>query len=139
MKKLIILAIIALFTQGAIAQSTKTAAKAKKVNTPKKPEWEMKQYFLVFLKKGPNRTHDSITAQTIQKGHIGHLDSLYKAGKLDIAGPLGDDGEIRGICVYNVANIEEAKKLAELDPAVRSGRLIVEIHPLWAARDSKLR
>lgn len=137
MKNLFIASLLLLTTISAAAQ---TKSKGKKTAAkPVKKEWEMKQYFLVFLKKGTNRSQDSVTAGKIQTGHLRHLDSLYNVGKMDLAGPLGDDGEIRGICIYNVATLEEAKKLAESDPAVRSGRLIVEIHPLWAAKDSKLR
>ncbi len=108
------------------------------VDTTEK-KWEMKQYFMVFLKSGPNRTQDSVTAAQIQAGHMKHMDDMYKAGKLDIAGPFADKGNIRGICVYNVATLEEVQKLVELDPAVKAGRLIAEIHPWWAAKTSTLR
>lgn len=140
MKRLLFLgALVILFGAVNAQTSQKPKAKAKPKSNAKNQEWEMKQYFIVFLKKGPNRSHDSLTASKIQAGHLHHFDSLYAAGKLDIVGPLGDDGEIRGICVYNVATIEEARKLAEMDPAVRSGRLIVEVHPWWAAKGSVLR
>lgn len=102
-------------------------------------KYEMKIYYMVFLKKGPNRTQDSTTAAKIQEQHIAHLTKMAEAGKMDICGPLMDDGEIRGICIYNVATKEEAEKLASEDPAVKSGRLIVEVHPLYAAKNSTLK
>jgi uncharacterized protein YciI len=107
------------------------------ISSPKKPE--MKQYFVVFLKKGPKRDQDSATAAKIQEAHLKHLKAMSDAGKMDIAGPFGDDGDIRGICIYNVATAEEAKKLAEADPVVMSGRLIVEVHPFYGMPGARLK
>lgn len=100
---------------------------------------EMKTYYLVFLKKGPKRDQDSTTSAEIQKGHMAHLNKMYNEGKMDLAGPIMNEGDIRGICVYNVKNMDEAKALAESDPAVRSGRLIVEILPWYSQKGAKLR
>ncbi len=99
----------------------------------------MKKYFIVFLKKGPNRNQDSATAAKIQEAHLKHLKAMGDAGKMDIAGPFEEDGDIRGICIYNVATLEEAKKLAEEDPAVKSGRLIVEVHAFYGMSGSRLK
>ena len=98
----------------------------------------MQQYFICFLKTGPKRDQDEETAAQIQKAHLAHLDKLAKEDKICMAGPFGDDGEIRGITVFRVATLEEARALANADPAVKAGRLQVEIHPWWAARGSKL-
>lgn len=100
---------------------------------------EMKTYFLVFLKEGPNRSQDSATAAEIQKGHMAHLTKMYNEGKMDLAGPMMDDTKLKGICVYNVENLETAKSLAESDPAVKAGRLIVEVHPWYSMKGAKLR
>jgi uncharacterized protein YciI len=100
---------------------------------------EMKTYYMVFLKKGPNRTQDSLTAAMIQDGHMAHLVKMGNEGKLCMAGPFGDDGDIRGICVYNVNSEAEARQLASDDPAVKSGRLILEIHPWYAMKGSSLK
>lgn len=99
---------------------------------------EMKTYYLVLLKKGINRMQDSATAAAIQEGHMAHLNKMAAAGKMNVAGPLMEDSDIRGICIYNTASLEEAKQLAEEDPAVRSGRLVVEIHPWYAMKGSCL-
>ncbi|MBS1659190.1 MAG: hypothetical protein JST18_13975 [Bacteroidetes bacterium] len=100
---------------------------------------KMKVYYMVFLKKGPHRDQDSVTAAKIQEGHIAHLTKLAGEGKIDLNGPFMDDGEIRGISVYNVASAEEAIKLASEDPAVKSGRLIVEVHPWYSWQGSSLK
>lgn len=98
----------------------------------------MQQYFIVFLKKGPNRSQDSTEAALLQQQHMAHLNRMAKEGYMSLAGPFGDDGEIRGIAVYNTPTLEMADSLAKADPMVKAGRLKVEIHPWWAAKGGKL-
>ncbi len=97
-------------------------------------KYEMKTYYLVFLKKGPNRNQDSVTTAKLQEQHLAHLNKMAETGKMDICGPLLDEGDIKGICIYNVATKEEVEKLANEDPMVKAGRLIVEIHPFYSAK-----
>lgn len=99
----------------------------------------MKTYYLVFLKKGPNRSQDSIALERLQENHLAHLTKMASTGKMDLAGPLLEDGDIRGICVYNTTTMEEAWNLASADPAVVAGRLIVEIHPWYSMKGACLK
>lgn len=99
----------------------------------------MKKYFLVLLKSGENRAQNTEEAQQIQRGHMAHMDSLAALGQLDIAGPMGDEGELRGIVVLRVPTMERAQACTDADPAIQSKRLIAEIHPWWAAIGSTLR
>ncbi len=69
----------------------------------------------------------------IQKQHLAHLTKMADAGRLVLAGPLLDDGTIRGLLIYKAASIEEARAWAEADPAIKAGRLKVEMHP-WMVR-----
>lgn len=98
----------------------------------------MKQYFLCLLKIGPNRDQDQATSEKIQTEHLAHLEKLAGDGKICMVGPMGDKGDLLGIAIYNVTTQKEAEKLAKADPAVKAGRLLVEIHPWWAAVGSKL-
>jgi uncharacterized protein YciI len=50
-------------------------------------------------------------------------------GKLNVAGPFLDDGEMRGIYIFDSGNEDEVRKLVEADAAVKAGRLTYEIHP----------
>lgn len=102
-------------------------------------KYEMKTYYLVFLKKGENRTQDSTTVSRLQEQHMAHLTKMADSGKMDICGPLLDDGDLRGICIYNVATKEEAEKLANEDPMVKAGRLKVEVHPFYSAKGVSLK
>ncbi len=99
----------------------------------------MQQYYMVFLKSGATRSQDSTEAAELQKKHLEHLSWLYEEGYTSLTGPMGDDGDIRGIVVFNTATQKEADSLANLDPMVKAGRLKVEIHPWWAAKGGKLR
>jgi len=99
----------------------------------------MQQYFIAFLKRGPNRSQNKAETDSLQALHIEHLGRMYEEGFADISGPFGDDGDIRGITVYNTPTLEIADSLANLDPMVHSGRLVIEIHPWWAAKGFPLR
>ncbi|WP_149273371.1 YciI family protein [Pareuzebyella sediminis] len=99
----------------------------------------MQQYFIAFLKRGPNRSQDKEEADSLQRLHLAHLGKMYKEGHADISGPFGDDGDIRGITIYNTPTQEVADSLANSDPMVKAGRLVIEIHPWWAAKGFGLR
>ncbi|MUP45027.1 hypothetical protein E0K83_04625 [Gramella sp. BOM4] len=99
----------------------------------------MQQYYMVFLKSGPTRSQDSTEAAELQKQHMAHLSRMYEEGYTSLTGPMGDDGELRGIVVYNTPTMEEADSLAKLDPMVKAGRLVVEVHPWWVAKGGKLK
>jgi uncharacterized protein YciI len=54
---------------------------------------------------------------------------MAREGHMVAAGPFGDqeDERLRGLALYRVGSIEEARRLAEADPAVEAGRLEVEV------------
>ncbi|QIE59803.1 hypothetical protein G5B37_09570 [Rasiella rasia] len=99
----------------------------------------MQQYFMAFLKAGPNRSQNQAEADSLQRLHLEHLGSMYAQGFADISGPFADDGEIRGVTIYNVPTLKIADSLANMDPMVQAGRLEIELHPWWAAKGFPLR
>jgi len=99
----------------------------------KADEYGMRHYVMAFLKKGPNRNQDSATAEKLQSAHMANIKRMADEGKLCVAGPFMDDTDIRGIYIFNVGTIEEAKKLTESDPAIQAGRLIMELHPWYGS------
>lgn len=99
----------------------------------------MQQYFIAFLKKGTTRSQTKDEADSLQTLHLQHLQKMYNLGYADISGPFGDDGDIRGITIYNVPTLQMADSLANSDPMVKAGRLVIEIHPWWAAKGFPLR
>jgi uncharacterized protein YciI len=93
----------------------------------------MKRYVMAFLKSGPNRNHDSITAVNLQRAHMNNIQRMAEEGSLIIAGPFLDDGDLRGIYIFNVESIEEARELTATDPAIQAGRLEMELHPWYGS------
>ncbi len=67
--------------------------------------------------------------QEIQAAHLAHLRRMAREGHLVVAGPFDDQDDLgkRGLALYRVGGVEEARRLAEADPAVRAGRLKVEV------------
>ena len=109
------------------------------VNEETKDTVLMQQYFIAFLKRGPNRSQNKEETDSLQALHMAHLGKMYDEGYADISGPFGDDGDIRGITIYNTPTLEIADSLANSDPMVKAGRLAIEIHPWWAAKGFPLR
>lgn len=96
-------------------------------------EYGMKKYVIAFLKAGPNRDQDSLTAVRLQQAHLANIQKLAKEEKLALAGPFLDNGDLRGIYIFDVESVEEAKKLTETDPAIQAGRLTMELHPWYGS------
>lgn len=113
------------------AVETKDTATIAK-DTPK--YGEMKTYWLVFLLKGPNRTHDSATAARIQRAHLANIDRLAQEGKIIMAGPMGYNKDLRGIFIMDCKDSTEAAGYIKTDSAIITGRLRFEIHPWWTAK-----
>lgn len=100
-----------------------------------KMEWTMKKHHLVLLKKGPQTGQSAEEAQKIQLEHLWHLRRLLDEGKMVAVGPMMANNEIRGVSVFKTESLEEAKAWAEADPAVKAGRLVVEIYPWLVAKE----
>lgn len=117
----------------AVAQEQKLAYDSTLAKKLGADELGMRQYVLVFLKKGPNRLTDSLARVKLQKAHLENIGRLAKMGKLILAGPFMDNQEIRGIYLFAVSSVEEAKELTQTDPAVKAGSLIMELHPWYGS------
>ncbi|MGH9867050.1 MAG: YciI family protein [Candidatus Polarisedimenticolia bacterium] len=95
-------------------------------------------YFVVLLKAGPSWTPDMTPEiEKLQQAHLDNIRKLHDAGKLVLAGPFLDDGDLRGMLVLTAATLEEARQVAGTDPMVKSGRLLADIHPWMGPREIK--
>ncbi len=100
------------------------------------PEYEMTTYYVAFLYRGPAWSPEETPERAkIQEGHMANIRKMAETGKLLVAGPFTDDGELRGLFVFRTGTLEEAKAMAEQDPAVKAGRLRLEWHPWFAAKN----
>ncbi|NSL90626.1 YciI family protein [Chitinophaga solisilvae] len=95
----------------------------------------IKCYWMVLLKKGLHRDQPAAEAEKIQQDHMKNINYLAKSGKLILAGPFGNEGELRGIFILNCKDSLEAANLAAEDPAVKAGRLNFEILPWWTEKN----
>ena len=133
-----------------VIETSKTAGIEKKIQRLKNEGYEvfsyeegdttylMQKYYLVFLKTGPKRDQDSTETAILMKKHLAFLERMGMEGYASLIGPIGVDGDIRGIAIYNVPTLREADSLSRLDPMVKAGMLKVEIHPWWTAKGGKL-
>ncbi|MEQ8358588.1 MAG: YciI family protein [Cytophagales bacterium] len=88
-------------------------------------DYGMKKYVMAFLKKGPKRSEDKEERAKLQRAHLDNITKLADEGKLVLAGPFFGEGEIRGIYIFDVQSIQEAKELTSTDPAIRAGSLVM--------------
>ena len=98
---------------------------------PTKPI-RLTQTYIAFLTRGDKWTPERTPAtEELQKGHMANMSRLAEMKKLVAAGPFGDNGRLRGIFVFRVGSLEEAKALTATDPAVQAGRFAIAIYPWW--------
>lgn len=90
----------------------------------------LEKYSLLLVHQGNKWDLKSPVPQDLVKQHLSYLMGLMQQGKLALAGPFHDDGELKGIFIYSVP-MDEAMKLEAEDPMVKNGFFKIEGHP-WA-------
>jgi uncharacterized protein YciI len=96
-------------------------------------DYGMKKMVIAFLKRGPNRDLDSLRAAQLQSAHMENIGKLAEEGKLLVAGPFFGDSDLRGIYIFDVNSIDEAKQLTNTDPAIKAGSLVMELHEWYGS------
>ena len=96
------------------------------------------EHTIVFLVRAPNAPplgEDEL--DRLQVEHLTYLRGLKRHGVLIANGPLAEqtDERMRGISIY-VVPLAEALELANADPMVRAGRLVIEGARWWTATGS---
>ena len=148
MKNLLELSIIPLFLFSCAVQPKEQEAKSLQPVTPiifdqkladslGADERGMKNYMLVILKTGPNdsKITDKSERAELFKGHFSNMTAMEKAGKLKMAGPFATKNSLgyRGIFLLDVKTEDEANKLLQNDPTIKSGVFDVEILPWYGS------
>ncbi|MBK9450245.1 MAG: hypothetical protein IPN95_12705 [Bacteroidetes bacterium] len=130
------------FAVGGLAQSA-----APKAPEPREFEmkdgdttYTMRRYVMVLLYRGKKANKiPKDQLDKIQEGHMANISKLAAEGKLLVAGPMGDDTDLRGIFILDCESVEEAATLVDTDPAVMAGRLRAEYHTWWTARGTVIK
>ena len=96
-------------------------------------DYGMRKYVLVILKTGPQTMPKGPQRDAMFKGHFANMERLAKEGKLALAGPFDGEGGWRGLFVFAVPDIEEAKKLVATDPVIVNGEMVAEYHKYYGS------
>lgn len=93
----------------------------------------MRPYVFVLLRTGPNRMPAGPERDAMFKGHFANINRLAAEGKLALAGPYDGAEGWRGLFVFAVADVDEARRLVATDPVVSSGEMTPEFHRWWGS------
>ena len=97
-------------------------------------EYGMKNYVLVILKTGENKTTDKEELNKLFRGHMENIQRLVKEGKLIVAGPFGENNLTwRGLFIFDVKTVEEARELVQTDPAIKAKLFDVDLVPWYGS------
>jgi uncharacterized protein YciI len=125
--------VLAAFCSAAFAQDHNfDAGLAKRLGAD---ENGMRNYVLCILKTGPKDAEiKGDERNRIFEGHFANIGRLAAEGKLAVAGPFGkNDKNYRGLYIFNVATLEDAEKLVQLDPAVKAGIFVPDLTPWYGS------
>jgi uncharacterized protein YciI len=65
---------------------------------------------------------------------MANIRKMAATGKLIVAGPFTDNGDLRGMFIFKEITIEQAREMVDADPAIQARRLVVRLHPWFAAK-----
>jgi uncharacterized protein YciI len=91
---------------------------------------DLEAFELVLLRRpagAPDYTDEEL--ERIQREHLAYHAGLRESGHVVTNGPVAGqpDPSLRGLAIYRTGSLERSRQLAGDDPAVRAGRLAVEI------------
>jgi uncharacterized protein YciI len=90
----------------------------------------------LFVRPADAPSYDEGTLKEIQTGHLANLRKMADSGDLVLAGPFENEGRLRGVLVFRTQDVERIRELVAEDPAVKAGRLGVDLYPWSIPRGS---
>ena len=92
-------------------------------------------YTLVLLRRpqdAPEMPEHELDA--LQSRHLAYRAKLRTDGTLVVNGPLDEqsDPSLRGLSIFS-CDLDEARRLTDLDPSVQAGRLTYDVFEWWVA------
>ncbi len=91
---------------------------------------DLEAFELVLLRRPPDAPDlPDGDLERIQDEHLAYHARLRASGHIVTNGPVVEqpDPSLRGLAFYRTGSLDQARRLADDDPAVRAGRLAVEI------------
>jgi uncharacterized protein YciI len=137
MRNVILITVACLSWSYALAQAPSAPPKptfdAELAKSVGADEFGMRKYVLVVLKTGPTPMPAGKERDEMFKGHFANINRLAAEGKLALAGPFDGVDGWRGLFIFAVSDIEEAKQLTATDPVVSSGEMVAEYHTYYGS------
>lgn len=96
-------------------------------------EHGMRNYVMVILRTGPTPMPKGDARNEMFKGHFANIQRLADEGKLMLAGPFDGVDGWRGLFIFAVPTIEEAKALTATDPVIAAGEMVAEYHKWYGS------
>ena len=116
-----------------LAACVTASAEQPGTTLPPQSQIKMTTYVLGILRKGPHWGEGTADERKlVQEAHLANIRKMASIGKLIVAGPI-DDTNLRGIFIFGISSVDEAKALVKDDPAIASERLVVDFYPWYAA------
>jgi uncharacterized protein len=97
---------------------------------------DLEVFELVFLRRPDDPpAYEDADLERIQQEHLAYHAVLRDTGDIATNGPVTGqpDESLRGLTFYRTGSLKRSRELAEADPAVRAGRLEVEIMTWYCA------
>jgi len=91
----------------------------------------MRYYVMVILKTGPNKIPAGKERDEMFAGHFANIKRLSEEGKLVVAGPADNVDGWRGIYIFAVGEVAQARALTETDPVIVKGEMVAEYHKIY--------
>jgi uncharacterized protein YciI len=131
MKIILTLVIVISLTISIFSQTANPNFDADLASTLGADEYGMKTYVLAILKTGSNESADKTYRDSCFRGHMNNINRLVQAGKMVVAGPMGqNDNSVRGIFILDVSTLEDAADLLQADAAINAKLLATELY-IW--------
>lgn len=91
---------------------------------------DMTTYYVALYVRGPRyMAAESPERTALIQRHLKYIRRMIEQHRYLLAGPLLDGGDKQGLAIISAPNAEEAKRIADGDPAIASGHMAVELHP----------
>lgn len=139
MNKLLVTTALTIFSLASASTFAQTAAAANATfdadlaKTTGADEHGMRPYVLVILMTGPTPMPAGKERDAMFKGHFANINRLAAEGKLALAGPFDGVEGWRGLFIFAVPDIEEAKRLTATDPVISSGEMVARYHKYYGS------
>ena len=95
---------------------------------------ELEEFQFVLLRRPAAAPElDEATVSRLQREHLAFYAGLRRTGEVVTNGPMRDqpDEGLRGLVIFAVGSLEQAREIAARDPLVLAGRLETEVMTWW--------